>query len=369
MYSRRNFGINALLAMVGVKVGNTLPPPPDRPGLGSTFKRPINSLTVGVAPNEIEIVATIPPEITAYYNSFGLNVAAAIIKFDAGNAGAYSYIVWGTDPANLTPFLALGGRNSAGTVREIWNMDGPDGTGTSFTQFNVFGRTGATPEPLSFRVGHTGVHNATDVINFLMPFIAFGSGAQISALATTWDLTGLTTLHLDAGTINIDAGGSITLSNDSDISFDGNSIGRGTIFYSQQTVPFNTPAAVGEVAAFTTPNITFEPGRAFAVNIYNGKLKSAVAQNPAVNMRETNLAGPLLYQGARWPVTGFDSPFDPQIIFVNNGGSPVTTSLCLTINPNAATAVTLDAAAGAASWGFEVVDIGPTSRFIGPQSV
>src|SRR6185369_9521045 len=108
----------------------------------------------------------------------------------------------------------------------------------------------------------------------------------------------------------------------------------------------------------------------------NGKIKSGVLQQPAINLRKTSApvsppTGTTLTQGPRYPIddTNADLPFGQDFAWSNSTAAPVSTKVTLTINPTAATLVTFDAGAGAQTVFAVVEDIGSTVRCTGLVSV
>jgi len=286
----------------------------------------------------IDISSNIPAELTAYYAAqYSALIVRAMIRWVLPIAG---------DPATFDYYYMVAGRIT--TQNALWATGWVDqGKNVVEEHFTLLHDTGIS----RFIQTVYGQGNGTTLI--------FGNGSPTSfILGSTCALEAIT-------------GATLAFDNGSGLFYDNISLPHGSIYYQSISAPFNTPAAVGEVAALTTANMTFRKGRAYEIILDNAKLKSAVAQNPAYNLRETNLAGAILVQGPRFPitVTGIDIPFAPSMKIVNNGAADVTTSLCLTLNPSAATLVTLDAGADPAQWGFEVRDIGDTIKFVGPHSV
>ena len=307
----------------------------------------------------IDVTGDIPAELSAFYTAqYGSTLLRASISWQViGTFPNFDYYYEVAGRINPTNTIWASGWVSADKhVFEVINILFLDSGATSFHQVR-YGQ--ATQTNVIFGQGIAGTS-----------WLWGSQSAETHSNTSTEEYQSGAAVTYDSGSSLTHAAGSVdNYAVGSTLNADGNAMPRGTIYYQSIAVAFNTPAAIGEVAAFTSNNMTFRKGRAYEVVFYNAKLKSAVAQNPAANLRETNLAGAILCQGPRWPVTGFDSQFSPQFVFVNNGGADVTTSLCLTLNPNAATAVTLDAAADPAQWAFVVNDIGDTNRYVGPHSV
>jgi len=91
-------------------------PPPERPGLGSTFKRPVNDLSVGTpGGTRIEITDQVPAELALYYAGVAqINGAVILIWYDAVN---YFYIL-GIENFPGTPDLVTGFGTTGGLVTE-----------------------------------------------------------------------------------------------------------------------------------------------------------------------------------------------------------------------------------------------------------
>lgn len=99
--------------MGGASMGNVLPPPPDRPGLGATFKRLTTQLIVGDPNNaSIFIGSPVPADLVAFYTgSFGATVVINEWEGWFINPTHYFYKVAGRDSSGRD-FIATGFNNN-----------------------------------------------------------------------------------------------------------------------------------------------------------------------------------------------------------------------------------------------------------------
>jgi len=267
-------------------------------------------LIAGAPGSQVVIGSQIPPELTTFYSAnYSAIVGGALIQLGDPGSDTYGYFLFALrtnlGPSNIRYFLASGIVVS-GSVNEIWIEQAIFSLGSLATLSMFFGPN--TPKPLLVDLGIVSV-NPTE--------------AFINNVSMPQELLG----------------------------------------YFLVTAPANTSAVAGtETVVFTTPvSMTFKDGRAFAVELMNAQIKSAAIQNPSFRLRETNLAGTILVNGPRVPipVAGIDEPLTAgQLIFINNSGADITQPLVLTMTPQVATLVTLDASTGASAWGFKVRDIG-----------
>ena len=305
---RREFGIQSILAALGITVNKALPPPPERPGLGSTFKRPVTQLDVGnvTGGGFVHIGTDVPAVVSAWYalhfSGTSPNNAWIGMYVDANN---YSWIVDGIRDDLDLPFRGYG-LVSAGICRGIYD-DFYDGAGNLQRHWSE-----------ADQMSHEW-HNA---------LIAF-----------QFDVTN--PAH--------------------DFVIDGISQGRGLNYFEE--IPagaFSTPAAVGEVIAFVaTPPVLWDPGRAYKVTLHT-QIHSAVLQNPIVNIRIHNLAGQIIVGAPRYPTlaSGQDVPVNMSAVVVNKTAAVVSARPLITVNPSAATIVVMGFAAEPNQSWIEVTDIG-----------
>jgi hypothetical protein len=293
-------------------MGNTLPPPPDRPGLGNTFKRPINSLVVGsITGGGIDIGNNVPAELVAFYAAEGITTSQAWIGqlVDANN---YGYFISGFNGIEAVYARGLV-RN--GQVKEsnimLWN-----------------GTLGCLTE------GY-GASNQHVEIDYYDAVVEFGKGSPPPATA--------------------------------DIRWGGTPLPKGLVYSETFTFAFTSPGAVGEVLAWTSAQSMFLPnGHAFKV-VWKAQKKSTVAQACLINLRQTNLAGTLLRSGGADEInfTGRDIEVTKVWHFINTSGADKTLKLAVTVNPTVATAVTLESGVAAAAMGYIVVtDEGPSTLIV-----
>jgi hypothetical protein len=311
MFSRRDFGIRAGLAALGITMGNTLPPPPDRPGLGNTFKRPITSLLAGsIATGAIDIGTDVPAELVAFYASAGITTSRAWIGqiVDANN---YGYFISGS---NGSEAIYARGLVRNGQVKELDIMDWNTLLGCLTQGF--------------------GASNQHVELDFYDAVLEFGKGSPPPATA--------------------------------DIRWGGTPLPKGLVYSETFTFAFTSPAAVGEVLAWTSGQTMFLPnGHAFKV-VWKAQRKSATAQVCGINLRQTNLAGTLLRSGGTDEInfTGRDIETTKIWHFINTSGVDKTLKLAVTVNPTVAAAVTLESGAGAGIGYIAVTDEGPATLIV-----
>jgi hypothetical protein len=289
-------------------MSNALPPPPDRPGLGSTFKRPVTQLDVGNVSGGgfVHIGTDVPAVVKAWYalhfSGTTPNNAWIGMYVDANN---YTWTVDGIRNDLALPFRGYG-MVSAGVCRGYYD-DYYDGAGNLHRQWS-----------------------------------------EVDAAAHEW-ANSLIAFFLDP------------LVAQQDFTINGVSQGRGLRYFEEIPAgPFTTPAAVGEVVAFVaTPTVAWDPGRAYRVKVYT-QIHSAVLQNPIVNLRIHNLAGQIIIGKPRVPTlaTGQDVPVYMEAIVVNKTAAVVSARPVLTVNPSAATAVVANFVAEPNQSWIESVDVG-----------
>lgn len=289
-------------------MSSPLPPPPDRPGLGSTFKRPIDTLKIGSPPSTAGFIITdqVPPELTTFYTTpphGALSVASAAILFYP-EANIYFYLVTGTTPAG--DFLGLGGV-VGGTVTEAFYIENDPGLGVFF-DFS----------PLT---------------------------AQFGSFATT-------ALNLVQGT---------------ELSYNNVSMPRAPLLFVRVTSNVAQLANTNEQFLFDTVNsFTFRNGRAYKVTI-SGGINSLATQRCRFRVRKNVLAGTLL---CAWSLinidtTATDVPVMLQGIFVNTSGADVTTKLAVTTQGTVATLINYDGQAAPTQTYIECQDIGDANMYSG----
>lgn len=289
-------------------MSNALPPPPDRPGLGSTFKRPIHTLDIGSPPSAAGLIITdqVPPELTTFYTTpphGALSVASAAILFYP-EANIYFYLVTGTTPAG--DFLGLGAV-VGGTVTEAFYIENDPGLGVFF-DFS----------PLTAQ---------------------FGSFA-------------VTTLNLALGT---------------ELSYNGVSMRRAPLLFVRVTSNVAQLANTNEQFLFdTVASFTFRNGRAYKVTVA-GQVNSLATQRVRFRIRKNVLAGTILIS---WPTinidaTSTDVPVYFEGIIVNTSGADVTTKLAVTTQGTVATLINYDGQAAPTQTYIRCEDIGDTIMYSG----
>jgi len=309
-------------------MSNTLPPPPDRPGLGNTFKRPIDLLQIGNTGGPGLIIAdTVPTELNNYYGSgLGIPLAQAYIGILNSN-GDYFYIVAGVNAG--TDVFAGAGVVIGGAVREL--LRGESGPGL------------ATPvkTSLSPNGGHV--------------FLGSNSSGAWSALSNNGVLIVGEWLSFFAGT-EINYGGA-----------SGVSLSRGPLLFVRITSNVAQLANVNEQFLFdTVSSYTFTNGRAYLVTV-SGQVNSAAVQRVRFRVRKNTLAGTILIS---WPTINIDSastdiPVYVQGIIVNTSGADVTTKLAVTTQGTAATLINYDGQAAPTQTFIRAEDIGDTNMYSG----
>lgn len=312
MFSRRDFGIRAGLAALGITMGNALPPPPDRPGLGNTFKRPITSLLAGsIATGAIDIGTDVPAELVAFYATAGVTTSRAWIGqiVDANN---YGYFISGSVGGEA---IYARGLVRNGQVKEENIMD-----------WNTL---------LACLTVGWGASNQHVELDFYDAVLEFGKGNPPLATA--------------------------------DIRWGGTPLPKGLVYSETFTFAFTSPAAIGEVLAWTSAQSMFLPnGHAFKV-VWKAQKKSGAVQTFGISLRQTNLAGTLLRSGGADEInfTGRDIEVTKIWHFINTSGADKTLKLAVTVNPSIATAITLESGAAAAANGYIVVtDEGPSTLIV-----
>lgn len=293
-------------------MSNALPPPPARPGLGSTFKRPIDVLTIGGPPDTAGLIITdqVPPELVTFYTTAphgALSVAkAAILLFPEANI--YFYIVVGTTPAG--DFLGLGsvvGASPGGTVTEALYIENDPGLGIFF---------------------------------------------DFSPLTAQFGSFGPTTVNYVLGTL---------------LNYNNVSMPLAPLLFVRVTSNVAQLANVNEQFLFDTVTaFKFRNGRAYKVTIV-GQVNSTALQHVRFRVRKNVLAGINLIQ---WPTINIDAvstdiPVYLEGIIVNTSGADVTTKLAVTTQGTAATVINFDGQAAPTQTYIKCEDVGDTNMYSG----
>jgi len=265
----------------------------------------------GVNPPDMEITANVPAELTAFYTATYTGTIASFSVLMRADANNYMYQVVLTTSTIGVPSVNTGWVNS-----------------------------GVVTEGLIFSC------NA-------------GRWQAIYGFVTNGDFQ---------------AFGKIILGDDTDptndLFYGHTSLGRdNTFFQNISSLSFTSTTSLTEQLAQTIGPAFFPDGRAFKLE-YSVGIKSAATQAPSVNVHKTNLAGTTLASG-RWPIpfTGVDLPLMRETVFVNNSGADVTASLAIGVQPQVATAVSLDTGAGTAGGYLRITDIGAAGDYLGRPSV
>jgi|SRR6185369_5161615 len=293
------------------------------------------SLIIGSSVTASETTPQVPIAILTYYAGFDIPIKSITKLFPQD--GGYHYAVVGMfDPT--TEFYAEGWVSANGVVNEFVNhLSAFDGTSG---QVNY----GTGPTPIESR---------------FLGDASFQTGVSIEAGCV---------YHIDSGAL-YDIGGV--------------SQGRGFVAQTVFTSNIVTGAISGtEYAGYVLGEITFLNGHAYRLVVSSGKMRSATAQQPAINLRtytpgspptpgNAYVGGTILNQGPRMALssTGVDLCFEPIITFVNSSGSDVVSGLTITVSPNAAQTVQLSAGAGALAVVVDIIDIGAASDWTGVQSL
>lgn len=360
---------------------------------------------VGTPPTTVEISDVLPPELQAYYvPTVFTDLSSAYIRLNPGD-GSYSYVLSGANTTANYSGWVIGQVAADLTVKQ--HLFGQYFPNTDVTQINV-----GDPS-LDFRSIIWGFTNFKDNIEFDNPVTHFDDvtiddgllllelssagqvlNAQLDTDAQaryTVDTSGA--MSWGTGAAAPDTALSRTAVNTlttaanlvvpTDIKIGIKSQGRGVVATLVRVAIITTGAvAATEYAGFVIPSTTYLTGRAYAFVIGWGKIKSAVVNNPALNIRTwTGIApvpgasysgGVILINGPRYNISGtaIDMPLVMSPKFVVAGGSNVTTGLVLTVGPSVATAVVLDAAATAGGQvTIEVIDIGAAADYAGYPSL
>lgn len=265
----------------------------------------------GTTPPNMQITANVPAELTAFYTANYTGTIASFSVIMRANANDYMYQVLLTSSTLGNPSINIG-----------WSRSGV------VTEMQIF----------SINAG------------IWQNFFGFVSNGDFRIFGT------------------------ITLCDPSDptndLLFGTVSLPRGEVFTQNiSSFSFTSTTALTEQLAATIGPIFFANGRAFKIE-YSVGIKSAVTQAPGVNIHKTNLAGTTLV-GGRWPIpfTGVDLPLLRESIIINNSGTDVNASIAIGVQPQVATAVTLETGAGIAGGYIRVTDIGSASLWTGRPSV
>lgn len=280
-------------------------PPPERPGLGSTFKRPVHTLIIGTPPSSPGLIITdqVPSELTTFYTTAphgALSVtSAAILIYPEANI--YFYLVTGTTPAG--DFLGLGAV-VGGTVTEAFYIENDPGLGVFF-DFS----------PLT---------------------------AQFGSFLTT--------------AINIVRG--------SDLQYDNRSLSRGIIAIGTSTASVTgISTSLAQIMSTDVPAARYDTGRAYRLHIHIPLIVSIASGDVIARWRETNGTVIRPQQTViRTLAVGSIWTYDESVVFVNTSGAPITTHILIEI-ATTGTANLASSVSAAAPGRFEVEDIGDAARF------
>lgn len=315
---------------------------------GGTFR---GTVVIGSMGSQITITDVIPPELEAFYVTSGVfsELSTAVIQIEGGD-GSYTYFIGGHN--SIVPFTAwaIGIVYSDGTV--LQQLNGSYFPATGVSQLDL----GNTDD--DFRTVTQGFAN-------LLGMEVNGGATFNAALFANGNLTVDSTLS--GADINLINGAALEMDSQSDLNFNGVSLGRGVIYFEEITTGHGSAASTAEQLWFATAaTMTLPPGRAFHVRL-RGVYSSAAAQAVQINIRKTNLAGTVLVQSGRTNIitVSANTQTERDGVFINSTGSPVTVTLAITVTPGAATIVNWGPAAlPVASW-IEVVDVGSTAKYTG----
>lgn len=296
-------------------MSNILPPPPDRPGLGSTFKRPINEILIGIPGNGVEIGNATPPELVAFYAAnYGASVSASFIRFEVsppgiGSAFIYYYFV-ALQGAGPLGGLAQGWVDNTLTVHEtsidFWTGATPTRTDLAYGVHSPvliqFGPNAAVEIDggcvtsiqnggiLQVMVGgiidvlsgaDIKIENGGNVDALNGGSITVHAGGQIAAAGNIEIQNGGNVDVLNGGSINVQTGGQIAAAVSSVFTIDGLSAPRGLLHASQVVAnPIATSVAGVEITcgSFPAAPITYKDTRAYRWTL-NYEASVTVANN------------------------------------------------------------------------------------------
>lgn len=321
-------GATAILQVYGSQKARADPPFAEAPA-SEGFTSVPNSLSAGNPSGNglVVIGSSIPPELVAYYFAiYSANVTKAYIRMQPDSSD-YHYEIVGTVPASGGGVFHAEGWVSSGVVKEFFDDRYFPSAGPALSTWGVF----------------------TASTNYAVTFGNVFAGAKSGIVEIECSDFQINTLQL--ATV--------------DFTIDSVSQPRGIVFYDKIPSAATTAVATEQVV-YTLPPVNFYPGRAYRC-VVAISIRSAVAQNPLVNVRENSLAGTLLCIGPRVEITvvGIDTLAYRDFFFINNTAAVITAGLVVTITPSVAAIVTLDGAGfgGSGMAEFSVFDVGRAADF------
>jgi len=309
-------------------MSNSLPPPPERPGLGSTFKRPISKLVVG---NEsgpgFVIDSTVPAILQTFYTTAGLTLIQVSLRA-INSAGDYYYEVVGAAADNRV-FVAEGVVYvSTSSVVET-QRDGVANATTPHTTFNLLNRTG---NDIQATVGQGGG-------------LAWASPPGV----TSWWVFNFPVIAYFRGV---------------DIFYDQISQSRGIVAVGTATASVSGIATVLTQILITDTKGIFDDQRAYRLHVHIPLVVSVAAGDVIVRWKQTN--GTVIRPQQTWWRTlanGSIVPYDETLVFVNTSGAAFTNQDIIIEVATTGTANLASSVSATAPGRFEIEDIGAASRF------
>lgn len=301
----------------------------------------------------ITISGTVPVELVTYYSTRLSTLASFVIIMAPDNSGDYRYEIVGKSITAPTVDYYGTGWVQGGVVTEFQSTQNVNGVGGRITNFNHLSG-GVAGQEAAWIFGFSIAGGVTpNIFNVFQSAVNFGTAITDIGSVTVW------TPFVSNNDFSINEGFRI----------DGIDAPRGVIYYEQATGNNTSGAVAGteNLMRTTAGSPTFNPGRAYRVR-WRGNASSAVIQNPLWAIRKTNLAGTLLIGNvARYPLpfAAQNTALDITGIIVNNTAAGITAALALTVTPQVATAVALQAAGAAGTESWEITDIGSTIDYTG----
>ena len=353
-------------------MSNILPPPPDRPGLGSTFKRPLQELIVGDANGFIDISGKIPAELVAYYTAhWGGVLFKASIRFFVVDGGlkSYYYMVAGTNSIQSFDLFATGWVDPALTVHESNIVQLRTGSINNIygnvDNSNIVMGVGGTIQmqndsPIqTFDAG--GVGRFTLHGNLLTAF----AGAIISILS------GAIISVINGGAINMHAGSVIAYDNTAQMTYSGKAMPRGFKDFGHTTASSAALSTTFVNVCQSDATRTFENGRAYEFTCTPSIASSVAGIAPRWNVSQLS-NGNTVSTDTAMPLksTTGNEQYVLTTIFVNTSGNDIAleTMQLFMRSGTAGQTITVFGSAGHPLY-FDIKDIGAATDFAGMPSM
>jgi len=349
--------------------------PPERPGLGSTFKRPIDTLLVGNPQQGFIFIGDQVPSIlkTFYQTNYGVapSTMRAIIEFaypaTSGN-NVYYYMVSAGSSNGVSQFLGAGFVDQTPTVHEyeVRELNGS----SVFSQLGVINNTvvllgsnnpgGSVGEIIAQKMGLIEASNGGLIRVNTGSFLQVTNGGLLQLLGTE--------LVQSGGTQEFQSGSTLQLDTGSAFNIDGLPAPRG-LAYAIQLVgnPIATSVAGAEVALSTTGSFTYKDGRAYKLRIWLTLSTNLANLGITVRVRQgATLAGSIIMRRSL-PIpstTSFYDFYGEGILIVPTGGGNITEQVTFSMLGSAGGNVSAFATGNAQSQ-IHCEDIGATIDFPG----